>query len=56
MITRSKNTQGFRQNRQTAKEGGTVAGNARKELEIKSGQKVISRQNYLTALKVVKDK
>ena len=28
--------------------GGAVAGNARKELEIKTGQKVVTTQNYLT--------
>ncbi len=28
-------------------EGGSIAGNARKELEIKSGQKVITNENYL---------
>lgn len=54
LITRSKNTQGFKQNEKAAKEGGSVAGNARKELENKSGQKVISRQNYLKQIK--KDK
>jgi DNA-damage-inducible protein D len=30
-----------------AVEGGTVAGNARRELEKKSGRKVVSRENYL---------
>ena len=29
------------------KQGGTVAGNARKELESKTGQKVVSNENYL---------
>ncbi len=47
-IARSKNTQGFRQNKKAAKEGGTVAGNARKELERKSNKKVSTKQNYLT--------
>jgi len=28
-------------------EGGVVAGNARKELEKKSGKKVLTRENYL---------
>lgn len=46
-ITRNKDSQGFIQNKHTAKEGGTIAGNARKELEKKSGKKVISKQNYL---------
>jgi DNA-damage-inducible protein D len=51
MMTRSKNAQGFNKNKKAAKDGGTIAGNARKELEHKSGQKVISRQNYLKQIK-----
>lgn len=47
-ITRSKNTQGFNQNKKAAKEGGTVAGHARKELERKTNKKVSVKQNYLT--------
>ncbi len=46
-IARRKDAQGFRQNKTAAKEGGTVAGNARKELEAKSGKPVVSRENYL---------
>lgn len=46
-IARKKNAQGFIDNRTAAKQGGTVAGNARKELETKTGTPVISRQNYL---------
>ncbi|MEK7064426.1 MAG: hypothetical protein AAB973_02340 [Patescibacteria group bacterium] len=46
-ITRAKNTKGFPQNKQAAKEGGAVAGNARKELEERSGEKVSTKQNYL---------
>jgi DNA-damage-inducible protein D len=46
-IARRKDAQGFDDNRSAAKEGGTVAGNARKELEAKSGQPVVSRGNYL---------
>ena len=46
-ITVNKDAQGFVENKQVAKEGGAVAGNARKELERKSGKKVSTRQNYL---------
>jgi hypothetical protein len=46
-ITRRKEAQGFDDNRSAAKEGGTVAGNARKELEAKSGKPVVSKTNYL---------
>ncbi|MEK7699820.1 MAG: Bro-N domain-containing protein [Planctomycetota bacterium] len=45
-IARNKNAQGFPQNEKAAIEGGTVAGNARKELEKKSGRKVVTNQNY----------
>lgn len=46
-IARRKDAQGFVRNRDAAKEGGSVAGNARKELEAKTGKPVVSRGNYL---------
>jgi hypothetical protein len=46
-IARKKDAQGLNENRRAAKEGGSVAGNARKELEAKTGAAVISQQNYL---------
>ena len=45
-IAVNKDAQGFVENKQAAFEGGAVAGNARKELERKSGKKVITRENY----------
>ncbi|MCM8813749.1 MAG: Bro-N domain-containing protein, partial [Candidatus Omnitrophica bacterium] len=45
-IAVNKNAQGFVENKQAAFEGGSVAGNARNELERKSGKKVISKENY----------
>jgi DNA-damage-inducible protein D len=45
-IAVNKNAQGFIENKEAAFEGGAVAGNARKELERKSGKKVISKENY----------
>lgn len=53
-ITRTKDAQGFPESKTAAKEGGTVAGNARRELEKKSGRKVVSRENYLDAPESVK--
>ena len=47
-ITKNKNAQGFIPNKTAAGQGGTVAGNARKELERKSGKRVSTKQNYLT--------
>ncbi|MDO8603521.1 MAG: Bro-N domain-containing protein [Candidatus Omnitrophota bacterium] len=46
-ITINKNAQGFIETKQAAQKGGAVAGNARKELERKSGKKVLTRENYL---------
>ena len=46
-ITKNKNAQGFNKNKKTAKQGGSVAGKARKDLERKSGKKVSTKENYL---------
>ncbi|MBI1968280.1 phage antirepressor protein [Candidatus Woesearchaeota archaeon] len=46
-ITKTKNAQGFAEGKTAAQEGGTVAGNARKDLEKKSGRKVSTPENYL---------
>ncbi len=45
-IAKNKNAQGFTENHKAAKAGGNVAGNARKELEKKSGAKIVSTQNF----------
>ena len=47
-IVKTRKPKGFIENKKAAKQGGAVAGNARKELEIKTGQKVVTSQNYLT--------
>lgn len=47
-IAREKDADGFEQNRTAAQEGGSVAGNARRDLERKSGKRVVSAANYLT--------
>lgn len=54
-ITKSKNALGFVENRITAKEGGDIAGEARKKLELKSGKNVSTRQNYLPKLQSKKN-
>jgi hypothetical protein len=46
-IAKNKNAQGFVENKKAAKAGGKIAGDARKQLEIKSGKKVVSKENYL---------
>jgi hypothetical protein len=47
-IAKDKDAQGFPENKEAAKEGGTVAGVARKELEQRSIRKVSTPENYLS--------
>ncbi len=47
-IARNRDAQGFVPNKVAARDGGTIAGNARRQLEHKSGKKVVTRRNYLT--------
>ncbi|HBM15064.1 MAG TPA: phage antirepressor protein [Lentisphaeria bacterium] len=55
-IAKTKDVQGFVDNKLAAKEGGTVAGNARKELETKTGRKISTKENYkeVTEIKIRK--
>lgn len=53
-ITRTRDAQEFDENKEAARDGGKVAGNARRELEKKSGRKVVSRENYLEQPQSVK--
>jgi len=46
-VTRAKNAKGFIENKKAAIIGGKIAGNALKELEKESGEKVITTENYL---------
>ena len=46
-IAVNTDTQGFQENKKAAKAGGKIAGDARKQLELKSGKKVITSENYL---------
>jgi hypothetical protein len=50
-IAKNKDAQGFVRNKTVAREGGAVAGKARKDLELKSGKKVITNKNYLPRTK-----
>jgi prophage antirepressor-like protein len=45
-IAKKHDAQGFPQNQQAAKAGGTIAGDARKALETKSGHKISTPENY----------
>ena len=53
-IVKTKNPKGFIQNKVAAKQGGKIAGDARKALEIKTGEKVVSKENYLPEAKKTK--
>ena len=52
-VTRAKNAKGFIENKKAAKIGGKIAGNALKELEKESGEKVITSENYLPESKKI---
>lgn len=45
-ISEERKPQGFIPSKAIAKEGGTIAGNARKEIEVKTGRRVISRLTF----------
>ena len=47
-ITKDKNARGFIENKVAAQKGGKIAGDARRKLEVESGGKVITKENYLT--------
>ena len=49
--TRKSDALGFTENLDAAKEGGTVAGRARKDAEKTLGIKVVSPENYLDLAK-----
>ena len=50
-IVKTKNPKGFIENKIAAKQGGSVAGKARIDLERKTGKKIVSAENYLPASK-----
>lgn len=49
-LTNAQNPQGLEENRVVAKQGGAVAGNARKEIESKTGRRVVTAENANTLL------
>ena len=46
-IVKTKKPKGFTENKKVAKQGGSVAGKARRDLETKTGKKIVSAENYL---------
>ncbi|MCU0361601.1 MAG: Bro-N domain-containing protein [Bacteroidia bacterium] len=57
-IVKTQNPKGFKANKKAARQGGAVAGNARKELETRTGKKVVTTDNYLPEArkKIIKGK
>ncbi|MEN9333157.1 MAG: hypothetical protein RLY35_337 [Bacteroidota bacterium] len=55
-IVKKKNPLGFIENKKAARQGGKIAGDARKALELKSGEKVVSKTNFLPPNKTLKTK
>jgi len=53
-ISKEKNPETFEENKTIANQGCTIAGNARKEIEEKTGKQVIQPQNYLGNKKQIK--
>jgi len=53
-IVRTQNPEGFVQNKQAARQGGKIAGDARKALELKTGESVVSESNFLPPAKTKK--
>lgn len=49
-IAKNKDAKGLKENKIAAQKGGSVAGKARKDLELKSGKKVSTSGNYLGML------
>lgn len=54
-LTKTTNPKGLEENRKVAKEGGSIAGNARKEIEERTGKPVISPKNAVDMSKLIED-
>ena len=55
-IAKQNDSQGFKENKEAARQGGEIAGNARKELERKSGQKVVTSSSPVNNNPKITDK
>ena len=54
-LTKTKNPQGLDENKKVAKDGGSIAGNARNEIEKETGQPVITSKNAIDFAKLIYD-
>jgi len=50
-ISKKKNPKSFSESKSIAKQGGTIAGNTRKAIEVKTGEKIVSKSNAKRLLK-----
>ncbi len=55
-ISKEKKPKNFVENKIIAKQGGTIAGNARKAIEVKTGKKVVSSNNAKALRKAIENK
>lgn len=55
-IAQVEDAQGFVENKKAAQKGGKIAGDARKNLELETGRKVSSRENYIEETEQAKRK
>ena len=54
-LTKTNNPYGLAENKQVAKRGGSIAGNARKEIEKETGKPVVASQNAIDFGKLIED-
>ena len=54
-LTQNLNPQGLEENKKVAKDGGAVAGNARKDIEAKTGKPVITKKNSIDFSQLLED-
>ena len=54
-IVKAQNPKGFTENKIVAKQGGKIAGDAKKALELKTGENVVSEENYLPESKKIRE-
>ena len=54
-LTKTTNPQGLKENKKVAKEGGSIAGDARKAIEQKTGKPVITSKNAVDLSRLIED-
>ena len=54
-LTKTTNPKGLEENKKVAKKGGSVAGNARKEIEKETGKPVITSKNAMDLSRLIED-